>query len=60
MAAKVGSSALQDGYQLYDHAFFFTTDQPWCVVQQGMNDGSRIVRRYVHSRNQAVGGRRRQ
>ena len=46
MAAKVDNSALQDGYQLYHHAFFFTVDGSWSVVQQGMNKGNRYARRY--------------
>ena len=46
MAAKVDSAAVQDGYQLYHHAFFFTAPGDWCVVQQGMNDDSRTARRY--------------
>ena len=37
-AAKVDSAAVQDGYQLYHHAFFFTAVGDWCVVQQGMSD----------------------
>jgi hypothetical protein len=45
-AAKVDSAAVQDGYQLYHHAFFFTTDGDWCVVQQGMSDATRTARRY--------------
>ena len=46
MSAKVDSSALQDGYQLYHHTFFFTTDGSWSVVQQGMNENNRFARRY--------------
>src|SRR5687768_4524379 len=46
MSAKVDSAAVQDGYQLYHHAFFFTPSGSWCVVQQGMNDGSGMARRY--------------
>ena len=46
MSAKVDSAAVQDGYQLYHHAFFFTGDGGWCVVQQGMNDANRYARRY--------------
>jgi uncharacterized protein len=46
MAAKVDSAAVQDGYQLYHHAFFFTTAGHWCVVQQGMNGTTRSARRY--------------
>jgi hypothetical protein len=46
MAAKVDSAAVQDGYQLYHHAFFFSQAGYWCVVQQGMNDQTRTARRY--------------
>ena len=45
-AAKVDSAAVQDGYQLYHHVFFFTTAGDWCVVQQGMSDANRMARRY--------------
>src|SRR5262249_40795086 len=45
-AAKVDSAAVQDGYQLYHHVFFFTSDGNWCVVQQGMSDATRTARRY--------------
>jgi hypothetical protein len=45
-AAKVDSAAVQDGYQLYHHAFFFTAAGEWCVVQQGMSDETRTARRY--------------
>jgi hypothetical protein len=46
MSAKVDSAAVQDGYQLYHHAFFFTPSGGWCVVQQGMNDANGMARRY--------------
>jgi hypothetical protein len=46
MSAKVDSAAVQDGYQLYHHAFFFTAAGDWCVVQQGMNDANGMARRY--------------
>ena len=45
-AAKVDNAAVQDGYQLYHHAFFFTADGAWAVVQQGMSDVTRTARRY--------------
>jgi hypothetical protein len=32
MSAKVDNSALQDGYQLYHHTFFFTADGSWAVI----------------------------
>jgi hypothetical protein len=46
MAAKVDSAAVQDGYDLYHHAFFFTRAGHWSVVQQGMSDESGMARRY--------------
>src|SRR5919107_5806083 len=46
MSAKVDSAAVQDGYQLYHHAFFFTPSGQWAVVQQGMNDANGMARRY--------------
>jgi hypothetical protein len=45
-AAKVDSAAVQDGYQLYHHVFFFTAAGEWCVVQQGLSDATRMARRY--------------
>lgn len=44
MSAKVDSALVQDGYQIYHHAFFFIPDGKWAVVQQGMR-GS-YARRY--------------
>jgi hypothetical protein len=46
MSAKVDSAAVQDGYQIYHHAFFFTQTGQWAVVQQGMNETLRYARRY--------------
>jgi hypothetical protein len=46
MAAKVDSSAVQDGYQLYHHNFILAENGNWAVVQQGMNSASRYARRY--------------
>lgn len=46
MAAKVDSAAVQDGYQIYTHHFFFNDASQWCVVQQGMNDANGYARRY--------------
>jgi hypothetical protein len=53
-AAKVDSAAVQDGYQLYHHAFFYTATGDWTVVQQGMSDASRTARRY-HWLSESVG-----
>lgn len=46
MAAKVDSSLVQDGFQIYHHAFFFSKNGAWSVVQQGMNANEQTARRY--------------
>jgi hypothetical protein len=46
LVAKVDSAAVQDGFELYLHGFIVTDDGNWVVVQQGMNRGSRLARRY--------------
>lgn len=46
ITAKVDSSLIQDGYQLYHHAFFFSRNGAWGVVQQGMNQHNQTARRY--------------
>jgi len=46
MSAKVDSAAVQDGYQIYHHCFFFTSMGDWAVIQQGMNEETRYARRY--------------
>lgn len=46
MAAKVDSSLVQDGFQIYHHSFFFTKSGAWTVVQQGMNVVKQTARRY--------------
>jgi hypothetical protein len=46
LVAKVDSAAVQDGYDLYLHAFIVSTEGRWCVVQQGMNEQRREARRY--------------
>jgi hypothetical protein len=46
LSAKVDNSAVQDGYQLYHHNFFFTAKGEWCVVQQGLNESNHTARRY--------------
>ena len=46
MAAKVDSSLIQDGFQIYHHSFFFSSGGAWAVVQQGMNEKNVTARRY--------------
>ena len=45
-AAKTDSTLLQDGYNIYHHAFFFDNKGNWAVVQQGMNEKTKRARRY--------------
>ncbi|MEW6006886.1 MAG: DUF763 domain-containing protein [bacterium] len=46
MSAKVDSSLIQDGFQIYHHSFFFSKNGAWAVVQQGMNTQAKSARRY--------------
>jgi len=46
MAAKVDSAAVQDGFGIYQHSFFYTDDGEWAVVQQGMREHDSSARRY--------------
>lgn len=52
LTAKVDNTAIQDGFQLYQHNFIVNTKGEWCVIQQGMNGHSLTARRYHwHSEN---------
>jgi hypothetical protein len=55
LVAKVDSAAVQDGFDLYLHAFFATADGRWCVVQQGMNGRLGTARRY-HWQSEGLSG----
>lgn len=46
LVAKVDNAAVQDGFDLYLHAFLVSAEGRWCVVQQGMNSSRREARRY--------------
>jgi hypothetical protein len=46
LSAKVDSAAVQDGFQVYHHSFLFSENGSWAVVQQGMNEGTGMARRY--------------
>ena len=46
LCAKVDNTALQDGFQLYQHNFILTDEGDWAVVQQGMNTQTQSARRY--------------
>jgi hypothetical protein len=46
LTARVDNNAIADGFQIYLHSFVVTRDGEWAVVQQGMNEGMRLARRY--------------
>jgi hypothetical protein len=46
LVAKIDGAAVQDGFDLYLHAFFVSVEGDWCVVQQGMNEILKEARRY--------------
>jgi hypothetical protein len=52
LTAKIDNNCIADGFQLYLHSFVVAASGEWAVVQQGMNGGSGIARRYHwHSAN---------
>ncbi|WP_348269518.1 DUF763 domain-containing protein [Edaphobacter paludis] len=46
LTARVDNNAVVDGFQLYLHSFVITKAGEWAVVQQGMNAGNHLARRY--------------
>src|SRR5690349_19078748 len=46
LTAKIDNNAVGDGFQLYLHGFILSAAGEWAVVQQGMNETSRMARRY--------------
>ncbi|AGJ61718.1 DUF763 domain-containing protein [Saccharolobus islandicus] len=46
IVAKVDSTLVQDGHQLYHHAMLVTEDGKWSIIQQGMNLETKFARRY--------------
>ena len=46
LSAKVDSTAVQDGFQIYLHTFIVSEKGEWTVVQQGLNENMRMARRY--------------
>ena len=53
LTARVDNNAIADGFQIYLHSFVVTSNGEWAVVQQGLNDGSGMARRY-HWRSASV------
>ncbi|EWG07895.1 MAG: hypothetical protein ASUL_02589 [Candidatus Aramenus sulfurataquae] len=46
LVAKVDTTLIQDGHQLYHHSVAVTERGYWIVIQQGMNLETRFARRY--------------
>ena len=46
LTARIDNNAVDDGFQIYLHSFVLSADGEWAVVQQGMNEGTRLARRY--------------
>jgi hypothetical protein len=46
LTARIDNNAIADGFQIYLHSFVVTRAGDWAVVQQGMNEGTRLARRY--------------
>jgi len=46
LTARIDNNAVADGFQIYLHSFVLTSDGEWAIVQQGMNESSRLARRY--------------
>ena len=46
LTARIDNNAIADGFQLYLHSFIIHKSGEWSVVQQGMNEGNRLARRY--------------
>jgi len=46
LTARIDNNAVADGFQIYLHSFVLTTEGEWAIVQQGMNEASRLARRY--------------
>ena len=42
LTARIDNNAIADGFQIYLHSFVLTPDGEWAVVQQGMNEASRL------------------
>ncbi len=54
LAAKIDNNAIADGFQIYLHGFVVSASGEWAIVQQGLNEGTGLARRYHwHSANVA-------
>jgi len=51
LTAKIDNNAIGDGFQIYLHSFVLSSGGEWAVIQQGMNERTKLARRYHwHSR----------
>ena len=46
LTARIDNNAIADGFQIYLHSFVVSAEGEWAIVQQGMNEGMRLARRY--------------
>ncbi|GMQ29672.1 DUF763 domain-containing protein [Algoriphagus confluentis] len=46
LSAKVDSTAIQDGFQVYMHYFLVSDEADWSIIQQGMKPENGKARRY--------------
>ena len=46
LTARVDNNAIADGFQIYLHTFLVSASGEWAVLQQGMNEATRLARRY--------------
>ncbi len=46
LTARIDNNAIGDGFQIYLHTFVVSAAGAWAVIQQGLNEGRRLARRY--------------
>jgi hypothetical protein len=46
LTARIDNNAIDDGFQIYLHSFVVTRECDWAIVQQGMDEGRGVARRY--------------
>ncbi len=46
LTAKIDNNAIGDGFQIYLHSFVLSSSGEWAVIQQGMNEQTKLARRY--------------
>ncbi len=46
LTAKIDNNAIGDGFQIYLHSFVLSSGGEWAVIQQGMNERTKLARRY--------------